>query len=283
MRIVTTTSPFDHILGTAEAVRLICEAGFTGIDLSMSSLFGENYKELLKDMRVIADSYAVPFVQSHGPIPKFAYDDLSGRNEFLRMARRSIELAGELGIENVIFHPVRFSIGAHADQMGYNLDLYGELISLAESADTHIAIENMCGYKRDINGARVEHVCKNATELSAYIDAFGSDRVVACLDTGHAFISGHAPDMFVRELGKERLKALHIHDSDGISDLHTLPYLAGINWSAFTVALKDIDYSGCITLEAVNFTEKMPVEFYKNALSVMEATARQMRNSVLGK
>ncbi len=282
MRIVTTTTPFDCKIGFKDSVRLICEAGFEGIDLSTSLLYGDDYRETVSEMSAAAAAYGVPFVQAHGPIPHYKYGDGDGRAEFMHQARRSLEIAGMLGIENVIFHPMRLSVGSHADQLAMNLSVYGELIPLAEKYDTHIAIENMCGYKVDGDGNQVKHVCKSSEELVQYVDAFGSSRVVACLDTGHAFISGEAPGEFARMLGCERLRALHVHDSDGLSDLHTLPYFAGIEWDSFIRELRAMGYRGDLTLEAVNFTRSMPSTLFASALRFMRDTAASIRDAIVG-
>ncbi|MBQ8005797.1 MAG: hypothetical protein IJ303_05755 [Clostridia bacterium] len=41
-------------------------------------------------------------------------------------------------------------------------------------------------------------------------------------------------------LGKDRLKALHVHDVDGHSDLHTLPFFSKIDWNSILKALRGI-------------------------------------------
>ena len=59
----------------------------------------------------------------------------------------------------------------------------------------------------------------------------------------------NAPEM-VRALGYKRLKALHIHDIDGINDNHQIPFSLNINFDAVTKALKEIGYDGYYTLES---------------------------------
>ena len=92
-----------------------------------------------------------------------------------------------------------------------------------------------------------------------YIDMMNSDHFVACLDTGHANITGIAPAAFARALGS-RLKTLHIHDNlglnphcEGWSDMHTAPYLGNIDWTDFIHALSEIGYDGTLSYETDTF------------------------------
>ena len=75
--------------------------------------------------------------------------------------------------------------------------------------------------------------------------------LVACLDIGHAEMKGlgtNAVEM-IHALGKERLRALHIHDNDKWHDSHRLPFTMDIDFAPIVKALKDIDYQGDFTLE----------------------------------
>lgn len=283
MKIVNTTSGFDTHIGVVDAIKLNCEAGFEGIDLSVAPAFYESgYEALISEAKSVAASYGVPFVQSHGPIPKITtLSDEAGREAIIFKLRRAIEVSGALGVRNMIIHPVRLADGSHEDQLGYNLEFYSDIIPDAKAAGVRLAIENMCGYKTDCNGEPVKHVCKTPEELKRYIDAFGTEIITGCLDTGHARISGEAPNEFVRMLGRERLSALHVQDCDGVGDLHTLPFLSKIEWHSFAKALADIDYQGDITLEAVLFMKNMPVEMYPAAAKFMAETARWLRDTVI--
>ena len=284
MKIVNTTGGFDAKIGVADTVRLNCEAGFEGIDLSVTRAFCEDgYKSLVREIKDITDSYGVTFEQSHGPIRKVKILDVEPEDQFLFRARRSIEVSGELGIKNMIIHPIRLAPGSHEDQLGYNLELFEKLIPDAKGAGVRLAIENMCGYKEDVNGKQVKHVCKTPEELAKYIDAFNSEWITGCLDTGHARISGESPAEFVRMLGRDRLTALHIQDCDGVGDLHTLPFLSKIEWQPFIEALAEIKYKGNITLEAVLFMKNMPTELYPAAARYMAEVARYIRDGVVAR
>jgi sugar phosphate isomerase/epimerase len=77
----------------------------------------------------------------------------------------------------------------------------------------------------------------------------GRDNLRICLDTGHAAIfKGKDVASAVRMIG-DKLKAVHIHDNMGKEDEHLIPGDGIIDWNAFADALREIGYTGVISLE----------------------------------
>ena len=126
--------------------------------------------------------------------------------------------------------------------------------------------------------------CSFPEEFCSLIDEAGSGNFAACLDLGHAKVTeketGSSVSCFIRKLGKKRLQALHVHDSDGKNDLHTAPYTGEIDWDDVLTALSEISYDGDFTFEADPFLEKYPVEFVPSALSFLHDTGRMMMKKI---
>ncbi len=121
-----------------------------------------------------------------------------------------------------------------------NYKVFEELLPVAEQEGVTLALENMpC---RGIPTCTPEELCD-------YIDMMDSPRLVACLNTGHANITGIDCGDFARALG-HRLKVLHIHDNDGKSDQHITPYFGTVNWESFMQGLKDVGFDGRLSLES---------------------------------
>jgi len=77
----------------------------------------------------------------------------------------------------------------------------------------------------------------------------GEKLFVACLDTGHALLTGGGdPCDMVDTLGA-RLKLLHVHDNDGKRDRHQVPFTGIIDWDRFAKALVKNAYNGILSLE----------------------------------
>ena len=87
---------------------------------------------------------------------------------------------------------------------------------------------------------------------------------------------GENPQDAIRILGKERLKALHIHDVDYRADTHTIPYTMKIQWEEVLQALKDIEYDGDFTFETVNFFKGFPIELLQEANDFLCKVGRHM-------
>ena len=90
MRIVNPTELYEVRFGYARAVRLVCEAGFEGLDYSMCikdiPIYHDGYREVVREMKNIADAYGVPFTQAHGPFGRFQLD---GRRRVARIRERT--------------------------------------------------------------------------------------------------------------------------------------------------------------------------------------------------
>ena len=71
-----------------------------------------------------------------------------------------------------------------------------------------------------------------------------------------------------------RLKALHIHDNDGISDLHQIPFtftktrenIASTDWDGFLRGLKAIGFGGVLNFETAPVLTTFPEEMKPDAL-----------------
>ena len=74
-------------------------------------------------------------------------------------------------------------------------------------------------------------------------------KVGICLDCGHAVLNGLSSAEEARAAG-ERLIALHLHDSEEVSD-HWIPGDRSIDWAALNGALIEIDFRGAWTFEVV--------------------------------
>jgi sugar phosphate isomerase/epimerase len=72
-------------------------------------------------------------------------------------------------------------------------------------------------------------------------------RAGACLDVGHANLTGGAPEAV--ELLSGHIVTTHIHDNRGRADDHLVPFEGNIDWPATVMALSKIGYGGPLMLE----------------------------------
>lgn len=281
MDISTQTCITAKRFGLAEAVRMIAMAGFDAVDVSMFDdeqnawMFADGFEEKIEDAKKTAEELGVYFNQAHAPFPTMKWDD-EKYNEMIRpKVIRSIEIAGMLGVKNIVVHPVVFP----ENQKENNLKMYNELLPYAKKANVKIALENMWGRDKR-RGGIIPNVCSVADELVDYCDSLDPEWFTVCLDIGHIGLVGEYEDAFIRSLGGYRLTCLHVHDNDYVHDSHTAPFMMKLPWDDICKALADISYSGELTLEADEFLAHLPDELFASGLEFMFASAQCLANKI---
>lgn len=283
MRINTTTSVAKHLFGPAEGYKKIAESGFQGVDYSETCSAYKPFEGIyaapdsefdayfLREYQYLAEA-GLYVNQTHAPFP--TYPDIrqgTGREEEFRFMTRAIKKA----IRATEILQGKYIVIHCAMRCGWSKDdnpeltremnrrVFSELLPAAHESGVIIALENMpCA------GIPTAY----PDQLTDYIDMMGDpEYFTACLDTGHANITGIDAGKYVRALGS-RLTALHIHDNDGKQDMHTCPYTGSINWDSFFTALKETGYKGTLSLEANSFTSRFPKELYVRAEAFLKST-----------
>lgn len=263
-----------HGFSCEEAVEIMHKAGYDAIDFSFHispEYYGEQtdsaeFKERFLALRALAESKGMVFNQAHAPEGSSS-NDMEWTVQRFHDIRRAIRNASYLGIKVVVVHPVQHlqycDPGVPEQLFEMNMKFYNALKPYADEAGVKIGVENMWQMP---GGIKIDHsTCSKPEEFVRYMDTLNSDTFVACLDIGHAPLVGVDPATLIRALGKDRLKALHVHDVDGKDDLHTLPFMSKINWDSVTAALKEIGYEGDLTYECGGFFGRIPNELMLSA------------------
>jgi sugar phosphate isomerase/epimerase len=282
MKIASQTEYVSARLNDYEAVRMVCEAGFDAIDFSMfhmkhddCPLNSDSYKEIVKKLKAIADSYGKSFCQAHAPFPTMRDGDEEYNKNMLPKVKRSIEIAGMLGVENIVVHPVFFA----ENKFEKNMAMYNELLPVAKKAGVKIALENMFGKKDPVTRKQTPNVCSLPEEFAEFYDALPREYFTCCVDIGHCALVGSTPEEMLRGLG-DRVGCLHVHDNDTFDDWHFPPFTLDLNWTEIAKALADIDYKGEFTLEADSFLRKYDVEFQPTASRFMADVCKHLTDKI---
>ncbi len=294
MLISTQNGCLYRTFGLKESIRILSEAGYDAYDVSLydlpklvdDPLNGEDFREYAKEIRAYADSLGIVCNQSHAIFPAIRGDEKDPeRYEHLI---RHMEIASILGAKITVVHPAQhLYYHKNVEKLKeINLEFYRSLIPYCEKFNIKVAVENMWRRYYDKAGnAIVDSVCSRPEEFCEYVDMLDSPWIVACLDIGHVSLVGVDMTEMIHKLG-HRLQALHVHDTDTVSDLHTLPFQEKIDYEEVTQALADIGYEGDITLEADQFLSNLPaanVEAYQAAAIYMCSVARTVREMVQSK
>ena len=189
-----------------------------------------------------------------------------------------MEIASILGAKYIIVHPKQHLPYRANEKVlkEINIEFYKSLIPYCEKFDINVAVENMWQMNPIGNHTIVNSTCARVEEFCEYIDEINSERIGGCLDTGHVSLCGEDMSVMIRGLGGKRLKALHVHDTDGFRDLHTLPFTAKNDYALIMKLLKEINYDGDLTFEADQFYANFPTDIYPDVAHFMQIVGRQL-------
>lgn len=278
----------------AEFAKIVKQAGFDGADMGLFRMKnqehpwnGANWLEHAENLKSAYLDAGVPFVQTHAPFNFKQMDDHGFvADVYYPTMIRSIEFSAALGAQYVIVHPMHHIpyYENRQELFEMNMEQYRKLIPVAKSNGIKIAVENMFQRDKLRGGHVVDSTCSRPEEFCRYVDTLDSDYIVACLDIGHTtLISGNAsPDEYIRILGHERLKTLHVHDNDYKSDRHVIPFSGLIDWYQVTKALGEINYTGDMVYECLidRVANKMDPSQYPAVLEYMAKIGKHLIEQV---
>ena len=273
MKLSSNMIRFYKVFGMKGMIDLFSEVGFEAIDFNcdLKEFHDGTYgKDFYTEIRKYANDKGVVFGQTHAPFASaYASDEVNERrfNEIVT----SFESSALLGAPCMVVHPCQqfdYSKANHEAMYEYNLAFYKKLIPYYEEYGVKIAIEN-------INQKEKASIISTAAMMNAIYDELDNEAFTFCFDVGHSNIVGMNVADEIRALGN-RIGCLHIHDNDGVHDIHTLPYYGTINWDDVTKALADINYSGTFNYEAAVFVGKVPNALLYEGARYMSAVGHSL-------
>jgi len=295
MRLVMNVDPMYYTdLSWEETATMVNQSGFTGTDFGLfemkdiqSRWYEPDWQDKANQLLKTFASAGTPIVQTHAP---FSFPDIKTVDTYLEQVKplviHSIEVSAALGAGYVIVHPIHcIPYKTNVEELfRINMDYYRDLIPVAKSNGIRIAMENM--FQRDkLRGRRIIHsTCSSIAEFCRYLDTLDSEYVVGCLDIGHTVLPMDNPEPweFIRQLGPERIKTLHVHDNDLLDDRHLIPFSGQIDWYEVTKALGQINYSGDFVLECIlkSNTAKLKPAMYPALLAYMGKIGHHLIDNV---
>ena len=280
MKLSIDTYPLMNRLGVFDAMNAFKNAGFDCIDFSYfglsndSPFLGEEYKEYSEKLRAHLDYIGLECNQAHAPFSLKYTDSWSEDNAHYIALLRSIESASILGAKNIIIHALDIPADCGETYTEYNRRFYRHLIPLCEKHNIKIAVENL--FWRDKKRNWIRDSWGGPQELCDFIRSLDSPHFVACVDIGHAAITGTEPEDYILGMDSSLLCAVHFQDGDYLDDRHTLPFLGQFNWTAIMEAFKKIGYKGDLNFEVFRYFKYMPNELLPDALRLAHSAGRHL-------
>ena len=290
-----------------DGLRTMAEHGFECCDFNIDNLlpgdqirkgepagfFDQSIEEILAffaPFKQAAEKYNIAITQMHGPFPLWV-NERDEMNEYTIMAtEKCFAVMQYMGCKNIVVHPTnaQYILGSKDAERELNLSIYRRLIPAAKKYGVTICLENLFA---TIKGRVFEGPCSDVAEIVWYIDKLnaeaGEDIFGFCLDVGHANLYGRNLYEYIKGIG-HRLTVLHIHDNDGMSDLHMLPYSytrnggkdLNIDWPGFIKGLREIGYRGDLCFETFRCMYDFPAEVHPQLLDLIYAIGKHFVNGI---
>ena len=257
-----TTWTFSWAPPYDDAIKTIAKLGFKSVELTIWSeeFLNEYYtpetnkhlKELIADKGLLlSEVFCIP--------AGIAATDPKERTASVDYFKRILDTAKQLGTDMVIALPpnpfdldIPFIAAKPASQewiVGFPsgldwaqnwrdmIDTFQHFAEACEQMEMRVALEP--------HPYRMMH---NAAGMMRIIEQVDSEAIGLNLDPSHFFPMGQLPNAVAYEVG-DRVFHTHLSDNDGQSNAHWRPGKGKVDWSGFLRSLKDIGYSGPISLE----------------------------------
>lgn len=272
MKLSTNIMCFQQVLGLEKTLKFFSKAGFEAVEFNSDI---EEYhtdvhdKAYYKNIKNICDNLGIEIIQAHAPF-RFASDmeDREKAKKHFNEIIKGIEHSSYLGTKMIVVHPlshINLNMEDNKEKLlEYNLKYYRNLIPYAEEYNVKIAIENIPNC-----------VTETAKGLLELLNTLNNEAFTVCFDVGHANICGQSSADMIREIGKY-IDCTHIHDNDGIHDLHTLPYYGTIDWESVMMAFAEIGYEGNLNYEAGLFVNNVPVDLRSESAKYMAKVGKHL-------
>ena len=294
---VQTKNVVDDVC-PAEGFALLKQTGFSCTDFSLNSyllntdlyksrtnsFFNQSKQELERFFSPHKDgakAAGIMINQMHMPYPTYVPNASKELNEYLWnvVAPKSMKVCAFFGCKYIVVHGFKLArfLGSEEAEWAETECFLDSLAPMAKEMGITVCIENLYD---GIGGHLVEGPGCDAKKAADRIDRmnekYQAEVLGFCFDTGHANIAGLDFERFITTLGS-RLKVLHIHDNDGIKDLHQIPFTfartrenqSSTDWDGFIRGLRAAQFDGVLSFETTPVLSSFPSQLRREALELI--------------
>ena len=98
----------------------------------------------------------------------------------------------------------------------------------------------------------------NFDAITQLLSEYDTSYLGLCYDSGHGNVSRNGLERL--DMLKHRLISVHLHDNDGSSDQHRLPFSGSIDWRGFAKIVAGSAYKKPVSMEVSMRNEEIPNE-----------------------
>ncbi len=287
----------------AKGFALLKKSGFDCCDFSLNSylnntslyreernrFFDKSIKELedfFKPHKEGAQAAGIRINQMHMPYPIYIPGVKQELNDYLwsEVALKSMEVCRFLECKNIVVHGFKLTkfLGSEEAQWLKTKEFIEYLAPIAKEYGITVCMENLYNgfgaHKVEGPGCNPYRAVKRIDEIN---EKYGAEVLGFCYDTGHGNLVGLDPYKFITTLGK-RLKVLHMHENDGIADLHQLPFTftrtrentSVLDWDGVLRGLSEVGFDSVLSFETAPVLDCFPEELKEDALQLIAKIGR---------
>ena len=279
-----------------KSMNYIKECGFESIDFNIDhyldvktmsktgevveSLFDKPVEEVVEFFRPLKEASEISGVsigQMHAPFPVY-FEGFDAVNAKIYDALdKCFAVCEYVGCPAIVVHPTKAD--SREAEWSLNLKIYRSLIPVIKKyKGVKICLENIFNRRPGIiMQGRLSYVDDACRMIDTLNSEAGGDYFGFCLDVGHANLTKQDIKEYIKALG-HRLTILHIHDNNGLDDMHMIPYsyLATTSstvcdWEGFVEGLREIGYKGVLAFETFRVMHICPKAVHTEALKLISA------------
>lgn len=281
-----------------EGFEVLRSTGFSCADFSLNSyllnselyrfernaFFDRSVAELeayFKPHKQGAEDAGIFINQMHMPYPNYIPGADQEFNDYLWnvVAPKSMRICAYFGCPYIVIHGFKlaYHLGSEEAEWRQTEKFLHFLAPMAKEMGITVCMENLY---ESIGRHMVEgpgcDARKAAERIDRINDRYGAEVLGFCFDTGHANLAGIDFEDFLTVL-HHRLKVLHIHDNDGVMDLHQIPYtftktrdnIPSTDWEGFIRGLRKIHFQGTLSFETAPVLTAFPDEMKQEVLAFL--------------
>lgn len=275
--------------------RTLARAGFTCADFSLNGylqntdiydaqincFFDASVSELERfftSHKHGARAAGITINQMHMPYPIYIPKGEKDINDYLRneVAPKSMQICHFLECPYIVIHGLKFVkfLGSEEEEWKQTERFIDSIAPMAKEMGITICMENLYDSVGEhlVEGPGCD-VRKDVERIDRINDRYHAEVLGFCFDTGHANLVGLDFESFITALGS-RLKVLHIHDNDGIGDLHQIPFTftktrenkSSTDWEGFIRGLRNIGFDKTLSFETAPALTTFPETMKQDTL-----------------
>ena len=296
MNISISTGQLQNIFGEKEAIKKAKEAGADGVDFNLwsaiydvnneNSIYAKSEDEFTSyftDIKNYADSLNMKIFTTHGN--GTGYKNVKNEDALLvKNVLKDLEATKLLGSEICVIHTAgNYHLPPETPENKmheFNYELFDKTLPRAKELGVKLATETFGSSSRY---GCVDFFGNIKNFINGFIPLYEKygETFCICVDTGHTNLAVNFDNPEVCEVIKmlnKHVKALHLHDNNGLKDQHKIPGTGDIDWVKVLTALKDISYCGAYNLE-VSITHYGTDFAFEEATFAVKVLKQLLKNS----